>query len=343
MTRVLLDSRKKELLRRRLIRINNEGLLDPDFPDKGKVDIVKSRWKNYSLMSPLGQIVYESFSDEELLSVLRKSAEILNHSPTQKEIFWVFCDYIKKRFGKWPYALKLAGLSKGAGSGGMTYEETLEEKEKREKLLKELRERTVDMGHIPHPHQVQDISTKLKKYYPSWGEALRAANIDTLNLAGYKVYKIDDLEQEYVDLLAIVEEKAYDLGRSPMHTEIEAVVKKPLLNRCGSWRNVLYQLGLEPVIRKRPFERFYLDYRSDDNRAHHNNSLHNCLYKLVGPSDEVKSALAKVENIIEETGTVPAKEDVDDSIRRILIDACGSWPNVLFQIGIESFDKEKRK
>ena len=38
--------------------------------------------------------------------------------PPNGEVFWVYRCYLKRRFGKWPYALQKAGLSKAAGRGG---------------------------------------------------------------------------------------------------------------------------------------------------------------------------------------------------------------------------------
>lgn len=72
-------------------------------------------WQNYALDTPRGKQIYRSFTDEELLDVLRDTAKELGHSPAQKEIFWALRIYIKVRFQKWPYALTAAGLSKAAG------------------------------------------------------------------------------------------------------------------------------------------------------------------------------------------------------------------------------------
>lgn len=78
-----------------------------------------SVWRSYSTGSRVGQQVYRSFTDEQLLNYLVKTARDLNHAPSQKEMFWVLRDYIKLRFGKWPYALKKAGLSNSAGKGSL--------------------------------------------------------------------------------------------------------------------------------------------------------------------------------------------------------------------------------
>ena len=64
-----------------------------------------------------------------------------------------------------------------------------------------------------------------------------------------------------MQMLDNVKAFAYELGGSPIHGEIDAEVKRALIRRCGSWRNALYQVGLEPVVRIRPFHGIYIDYR----------------------------------------------------------------------------------
>ncbi len=75
-------------------------------------------WKNYAASNARGHSVFESFTDEELLDYIRAEAKRLNHAPAQKELFWVMRDYIKRRFKRWPYAMKAAGLTASAGKGG---------------------------------------------------------------------------------------------------------------------------------------------------------------------------------------------------------------------------------
>ena len=66
------------------------------------------RWAGYD--GPAGRALYASFSDEELLEVLRSSAERLGRNPTQKEVFCVYRRFLRDRFGNWPRALAAAGL-----------------------------------------------------------------------------------------------------------------------------------------------------------------------------------------------------------------------------------------
>ncbi len=61
-------------------------------------------------MGKSGAALYASFTDEELLGMLRTAAAELGHVPSQKEIFCVYRAYIRRRFRNWPGALRAAGL-----------------------------------------------------------------------------------------------------------------------------------------------------------------------------------------------------------------------------------------
>ncbi|MCI9121094.1 MAG: hypothetical protein HFG00_06160 [Oscillibacter sp.] len=54
--------------------------------------------------------LYRSFSDEELLSILRHTAEELGRLPSKKEVFCVYREFLIWRFTNWPRALVAAGL-----------------------------------------------------------------------------------------------------------------------------------------------------------------------------------------------------------------------------------------
>ena len=71
----------------------------------------------YSLDTERGAQLYASFSDDELLELLRGSAQYLGHSPSQGEVHWILRAYLKARFKNWPRALRAAGLSRSAGRG----------------------------------------------------------------------------------------------------------------------------------------------------------------------------------------------------------------------------------
>lgn len=134
--------------------------------------------EQYSLETDIGKAVYSSFSDEELLELLREKARILDHSPSKREVAKVFKEYIKSRFGKWPYALKQANLSRSAGSGGKTFKEMEHDAEIREQLFEKLRQYAIKNGCIPTPEDLPEISEPLKKYDKSWDRIIKAAGLD---------------------------------------------------------------------------------------------------------------------------------------------------------------------
>ena len=77
-------------------------------PDCRQEWIEPQRWSQY--MGASGRRLYNSFTDEELLDILRSSAAELGRPPTQKEVFCVYRSFIRRRFVNWPTALRAAGL-----------------------------------------------------------------------------------------------------------------------------------------------------------------------------------------------------------------------------------------
>lgn len=61
-------------------------------------------WSRY--MGKAGMKLYASFSDEELLNILRIAADELGHVPSQREIFCVYRSYICRRFTNWRCGLR---------------------------------------------------------------------------------------------------------------------------------------------------------------------------------------------------------------------------------------------
>lgn len=74
-------------------------------------------WSQY--MGEAGKRLYASYSDEELLDILRDTANELGHIPSQREIFCVYRSFIRRRFGNWPSALRVAGLKMPKSKGGI--------------------------------------------------------------------------------------------------------------------------------------------------------------------------------------------------------------------------------
>jgi hypothetical protein len=106
----------------RLIQVSKDCVDNED----GKNDRESYIRKNFSLSSAAGKQLYKSLSDEQLIQIITSIADKVGHSPSQKEVFWVWREYIKLRFKKWPYALTAAGLPKSAGKGGMAINASFE-------------------------------------------------------------------------------------------------------------------------------------------------------------------------------------------------------------------------
>lgn len=77
-------------------------------PEQMQQWIAPRVWSQY--MGPAGMKLYQSFSDEELLDIIRQEALHLGRVPAQREVFCVYRDYIRRRFGNWIKALRAAGL-----------------------------------------------------------------------------------------------------------------------------------------------------------------------------------------------------------------------------------------
>ena len=233
-------------------------------PSETESEASEEELDEYSLQTAAGKLLYESFTDEELLNVVRKTAEQLGHSPAQREVFWVYRCYLKRRFEKWPYALQKAGLSKAAGRGGTSMARMEAERKHHRELLELVRERGIQLGRIPHPKDFQDELGDLAKYYQTWNQVLTAAGIHWEDT----VHPIGDLEPEYRAMLEELLEQARALGRAPLRSEVEEPLRKKLIARCGSWRNTLYQIGLEPVAHITPFSGTVLSNTNKGTKRH---------------------------------------------------------------------------
>lgn len=297
-------------------------------------DKESEEWKTFSLETKSGREIYNSLSDEELLKLLYEKAESFGRSPSQNEVFWVCRDYIKLRFEKWPYALRAAGLPTSTGNGGKTLERFRIEQKEIEEFLKEVREKAVELGRLPHPKDLPNVHKGMKRYVRTWGEVLAAANIDSDIILNKSVYKIKDLEEEYIALLGQVKEQVKLLGRVPMHSEVESDLRKKLIKRCGSWRNALYQIGLEPIKRISPFSTTYLKEDVNAESKVHSNQLYDCYYKILKLDEQTKHDLLFLKRLSEKKNKIPNKKDAPVEIRQRLKSSCGSWSNALFQVGL---------
>ena len=136
--------------------------------DQGRQETSGFLYQEFSLETRKGRNFYGELEDSVLLGLLRERARELDHSPSQKEVFWVLREYIRKRFRRWPYALEAAGLKRSSGSGGRSWSEMEEEKKRYRVLLGMLRQKAKELCRIPHPSDVPDLCAELKKYEKDW-------------------------------------------------------------------------------------------------------------------------------------------------------------------------------
>lgn len=105
----MAEALQKEImeLRQQLQKDAEKAKLE-DFPEQTQQWINPQKWSQY--MGATGRRLYQSFSDEELLDIIRREALHLGHIPAQRDVFCVYRDYIRRRFGNWIKALWAAGL-----------------------------------------------------------------------------------------------------------------------------------------------------------------------------------------------------------------------------------------
>lgn len=316
------------------MRLTDRELLQRRATLEGMTGVVEAERlllrRQYAPDTPEGRQVYDSYTDEALIALLRQTARRLGHSPTQKEVHWVYRSYFRTRFRNWPTALSRAGLSKAAGQGGQTLAEMERAEAQHSALLAQVGQRTAELGRMPHPSEMPQVCEALKWQYKTWGEVLAAAGVETVS-AG-TVATMEDLEEDCRLLLEEVRTLAQELNRAPLRREVHPDVRAALIRRCGTWRNALYQIGLEPVRRIAPFSNSHMGQPSDGPRSRHRGSLDDCHYRILRVDEQTAAHLALVERLAAGLGHVPGRREVPVEVRQQLQAACGSWSNALYQL-----------
>lgn len=292
-------------------------------------------YRMYSPDTPEGKNFYESLTDAQLLGILRDRAKELDHSPSQKEMFWVYREYLRKRFRRWPYALEAAGLKRTCGSGGKSWKQMEQEQEHYQSLLKKLRAEAEKLCRIPHPSDVPGLCEELGHYEKNWSTVIQNAGLDAEFFRKHALYRIEDLDETSKAYLDEICEKARQYGRAPKKSEVSKEVQTVLVRSCRSWRNALYQIGLEPVERIHPFSSTFIDCRKVPDSRQHSRALHDCCYRLVNPPEETVRDLGELKEICQSLGRIPEKKEVRKELRTRLTKVCGSWTNVLYQLKAE--------
>lgn len=328
MDKSTITEEKFHVMYQRLLRMSQEFYDNENMEQEVDTETCET----FSLLSETGKAFYDQLTDEMLLNVLRNRAQVLGTSPSQKEVFWIWKDYIKQRFKKWPYALRTAGLPASAGNKGKSLEQFEKEKKYVEKQLETVRKQAMVTGRIPHPHELPEVCENLKKYMKTWGQVIKAAGIQDCLLSQQSVYRIDDLEDDYRQMLDTIKQLSMERGRAPLHDEVDREMRQKLIERCSSWRNALYQIGLEPVMRITPFSSTDLVLSRRKVVKKHKNTLYDCYYRVLNLTDEAKADLEYLQQLSETLKRMPTKKEVPPYIVKRLIQTCGSWTNVLFQL-----------
>lgn len=287
----------------------------------------------YALDTERGAQLYASFSDDELLELLRESAKHLGRSPSQWEVHWLLRTYLKTRFKNWPGALRAAGLSRSAGRGGISTEQMSRKNEEYQRMLEQVRRMAEQLGRIPHPSELPEICQKLNKRYQTWGEVLVAAGVEEAVAA--RLQKEEALKDDELHMLQEVRALAERLNRAPLRREVEQKLQESLLRRFGSWRNVLYQIDLEPVRRITPFVNAPLQKEKGKRRATHRQELYDCHYRLLRLDLQTQADLDLVWKLAQQLGHPPGRREVPAEVRVRLQNVCGSWSNALFQLNLQ--------
>lgn len=299
----------------------------------------KELMNKYKIKSIIGKAIYESFSDEELCGYIRKRAKELNHVPTQKEVYWIYHMYIKHRFGNWPKALKTSVCSTKAGSGGHDYK-TIEEREKHcDEMLKKIKEKADELNRPPHLAEMKDCIEGLKYKFDTWSQVLEAAGVNKQWKNTHMLFIVENLSDEEASILEGIKDKALELGRPPLRREIDKDLREKLKIKCTTWRNILYQIGMEPIEKPKSFTETYLDV-SKNKGKHHNEILSNGLYKVFQLSKNEKKYIEQLEKIIKKLERAPIKEEIPEDVYNGLMKVCGSYKNMLYQVGSKPLDKK---
>lgn len=289
-------------------------------------------YQRFSMNTAQGRAFYRRVPDEMLLAVLKHAAETLGHSPAQKEIFWVWREYVKRRFGKWPYALEKAGLARAAGKGGKSLELMAAQRRAYEELLEEVRAEAGRLCRIPHPSDVPELCGRLKCFTRDWGKVIADAGLDRKFFNTRAVRRIDTLDAESKAQLEQIRLQAERLGRAPMKSEVARELRETLIAKCGSWRNTLYQVGLEPVVRMRPFSSTSCCPGAEKKPREHRMAIQDCYYRVLHPSAGLTEDLGELSRIAEALHRMPDRKEIPAELRKRLQRECGSYANALYQL-----------
>ena len=199
-------------------------------------------------------------------------------------------------------------------------------------FLNEIRKKAKEICRIPHPRDLPQISIQVAKYVDNWGKVILDAGIDEAFFQECAVYKIKNLETECVEDLSEIRQLSRQLHRAPLMGELPEDLKERVVKRCGSYRNALYQIGLEPVKKRNPFFSAKTGDTEQIEKKGHLTNLQNCYYQVVAPDIQTQKDLEQLYQYWKEHGEMPDRKAVASELRKRLQQSCGSWANALYQI-----------
>ena len=164
------------------------------------------------------------YTKEELIEILQHKAKKLGRTPTQREVKQA--GIIQKHFGSFNKGLEAAGLP------------TNKKDQTEEELIEYLQEKAKELGRPPQGNEIKHTGAIIN-CFGSFNKGLEAAG---LTPGRRKKYSKEQL-------IEILQQKAKELGRSPMQKEIKqfGAVKR----HFGNLNNALMAAGLTPNKRGR--------------------------------------------------------------------------------------------
>ena len=161
------------------------------------------------------------YTKEELIEILQHKAKKLGRTPTQREVKQA--GIIQKHFGSFNKGLEAAGLP------------TNKKDQTEEELIEYLQEKAKELGRPPQGNEIKHTGAIIN-CFGSFNKGLEAAG---LTPGRRKKYSKEQL-------IEILQQKAKELGRSPMQKEIKqfGAIKR----HFGSFNEALKTAGLTPNI-----------------------------------------------------------------------------------------------
>ena len=249
--------------------------------------------------------------------------------PAQKEIYWAWRAYLRQRFGKWPYALTAAGLSKSAGSGGKSLSRQEEERRQRAALLPRCEGRR-RARQVPHPTDLPGLRGPAQEYArPTCWPPRRGAR-------AHRPPRDRSGRGAAGPCWRCSRPRPWSWAMRPPAQRGGRDHRGTLVNRCSSWRNVLYQIGLEPVVHISPFSGRGPGPAPRQDPSPGKVTAPIRLLPAFSPRPGHTAQPDSGGGAGPSLGCPPKRGEVPAQVRRQLQDACGSWANALYQLGLHT-------